>query len=459
MVTFLIGCQSSPATPNSIDGSVLDQVMISDGSYFDAVETVDGGNSVAIPDAVDIAEPDVSYADVRGQDGLFNAEVRQLVAAVDVTCAVLAAGEVYCWGFDGETNDGKPREVLLRPRRIDGFRNIVNMASSASAACGADQQGSVWCLGFNGGNTLATGSLDEILRRPGRRMDVEAGSHLAWMGIGSNLIVQRLDGTLYIKSHLAPANDALNLALPSPVIAVDANAFSYCALLRDQRMFCWGNYISDRQPWPFSEGPRLVSGLDGVAEIAVGYNYYCVLKRDATVWCWGVNDVGQTGTPPEQAEQCSLGRTNDNSAEVTVSCVRQPRRVLGLTDVAEIQAGDAMTCARKRDGTVWCWGDNSRPFLESGSIGRIGDGQPNTEQCAQTPWSPVERTPPPVPCRRLPTRVVGLTGVSHLSLGSGYACAARADGQIWCWGRNITGALGDGTRTTRLTPVPVVAPF
>jgi alpha-tubulin suppressor-like RCC1 family protein len=44
-----------------------------------------------------------------------------------------------------------------------------------------------------------------------------------------------------------------------------------------------------------------------------------------------------------------------------------PVQVTGFgTDVAEVAVGLDYTCARKTDGTLWCWGYNS--------YGQLGDG-------------------------------------------------------------------------------------
>src|SRR5215813_2318558 len=47
--------------------------------------------------------------------------------------------------------------------------------------------------------------------------------------------------------------------------------------------------------------------------------------------------------------------------------------------------------------------------------------------------------------------------ISPLRLGAGtfHTCVTRPDGSVRCWGSNRRGALGDGTTTDRLTPVPV----
>jgi alpha-tubulin suppressor-like RCC1 family protein len=42
-----------------------------------------------------------------------------------------------------------------------------------------------------------------------------------------------------------------------------------------------------------------------------------------------------------------------------------------------------------------------------------------------------------------------------LGLGEKHGCAVALDGSVWCWGRNYSGQLGDGTLTDRVSPVRV----
>jgi alpha-tubulin suppressor-like RCC1 family protein len=43
---------------------------------------------------------------------------------------------------------------------------------------------------------------------------------------------------------------------------------------------------------------------------------------------------------------------------------------------------------------------------------------------------------------------------SSLTVHLAHNCGLTADGAAWCWGWNIGGQLGDGTTTSRSTPVP-----
>jgi len=57
--------------------------------------------------------------------------------------------------------------------------------------------------------------------------------------------------------------------------------------------------------------------------------------------------------------------------------------------------------------------------------------------------------------RTTPVQVTGLTGIIAIACGRNHSLAVKNDGTIWAWGRNSDGQLGDGTFTNRSAPVQV----
>jgi len=98
-------------------------------------------------------------------------------------------------------------------------------------------------------------------------------------------------------------------------------------------------------------------------------------------------------------------------------------------EVSSVSVGGHFSCALA-EGAVYCWGTNG--------LGQLGTGDAKLV-------NPV------------PAKVGGLLDgrtVTALSAGSGHTCAI-ADGQVFCWGSNNHGQLGDGTTLNSQIPVQV----
>ena len=135
----------------------------------------------------------------------------------------------------------------------------------------------------------------------------------------------------------------------------------------------------------------------------------------------------------------TFGGANDLVSEYYASTVLNPFQADGLTSIAITQlgswnkslisAGNAHACAVTSSGAAKCWG--------IGSFGELGNGA-NTNKLTAT-------------------AVTGLSsGVIAISASSQmHTCAVLSTGAARCWGYNNYNELGDGTKTTRLTPTAV----
>ena len=99
-----------------------------------------------------------------------------------------------------------------------------------------------------------------------------------------------------------------------------------------------------------------------------------------------------------------------------------------------LAAGHGHTCGLTSGGTAYCWGYNDQ--------GQLGDG---TTELIST----------------IPVAVSGGKTFTSLVAGEAHTCGLASVGTAYCWGRNGSGQLGDGTRdywgstSDRTVPVAV----
>ena len=182
--------------------------------------------------------------------------------------------------------------------------------------------------------------------------------------------------------------------------------------------------------------------LDGVIEIFEGWTHGCAARDDGTVWCWSHvlagNGSGQLGngstggpTPAWQAHSVQIDPAAGGGE---------------LSGVTHINGGsslcyaNATTCAILDDETLWCWGSGGSG---GGPVGLFHDGDQGAHPFAQ---------------QMNESAGVPLTDVEAVSIGSRHACVLRDGGQVWCWGVNVGGPLGQGDQVSRDYPVQVTLP-
>jgi alpha-tubulin suppressor-like RCC1 family protein len=223
--------------------------------------------------------------------------------------------------------------------------------------------------------------------------------------------------------------------------AVAGNAFDdsgahFCAVANGG-LFCWGrNGSGELGDGTTTDRWRAVNPLpettvtaNKVTGVAAGPGFSCAVINggaSGSAKCWGDNDDGQLGT-------VGVSNGTDYTAPANVKADASNN----LTGIADIAAGGWHTCGLMNDKTVRCWGKNDR--------GQAGNGVASGTDIA------------------FPTTVKGLGGSGNLSdvrsLTSGHShnCATvSSSGNLYCWGFNANGQLGDGTTNQATTPIRMI---
>ena len=171
--------------------------------------------------------------------------------------------------------------------------------------------------------------------------------------------------------------------LHADVVELSLGDLQTCARMSDGTVACWGGN-GDGQLGVGTVTDPIATPLEvsklghDVVKVTAGGNHTCALKQNGTLWCWGSNLYGQLGAGTFDGDSC-----RDSDAG---TCERAPIEVTALgAEVADVAAGGAHTCARKVDGTLWCWGRNLLGQLGTGAVDGVPCPDGSGSFCNPTP--------------------------------------------------------------------------
>jgi alpha-tubulin suppressor-like RCC1 family protein len=380
------------------------------------------------------------------------------------TCAIANGGDVLCWGYNGggqlgigtdlgpENCEGSP--CSTRPVIVAGgltFRQISAGGRFHTCAVATDNQAYCWGLNQLGqlGNGTETDSFEPTPVAGGLRwLQVSAGiNHTC--GI-------TLDDVAYCWGHYQAGRLGSETQLPSLVPVKVARRIAWrsvsagdqftCGVASDLRAFCWGENTAGQlgigdatgpescftgdNSVPCSTTPLRVRRALSWDQVAASSSHACGVTLERIAYCWGSGALGQRATA--ELGEC----VSDMSG--AFPCSTKPVRVAGRLAIRQISTGDSHTCALTTDQRAYCWGSNT--------IGQLGAGFSFTgpDACDKST------------CSTVPIAVLGGLVFRDLDAGSQHTCAVTTAGDVFCWGANERGQLGDGTTDRRVRPRRVV---
>jgi Regulator of chromosome condensation (RCC1) repeat len=285
------------------------------------------------------------------------------------------------------------------------------------------------------------------------------------------------------------------VGLAGPATAIGSGYQFTCALTGSGRVNCWGlNALGQLGNGTTSNSrtPVLVLGLENVTALAVGYNKACAIVASGEVKCWGqVNPVKgapatlSPATLPVPFEVAAvLANTGSRffllgkNGAIVRNVVGLNEQVLGESETHSIAGTIGGLCKLSRTGGVECLGqtpgDGSSdassfvaPIGLGSGVAAIGGGMFNA--CAVLATGAVKCwgrgdtvgdgksvASGPTPEVLRPVDVLGISSAIAVSGGNSFVCALLAGGGVRCWGRNLSGVLGNDSIVPSTTPVAVI---
>jgi hypothetical protein len=320
----------------------------------------------------------------------------QISAGNGFTCALDSAGLAYCWGQNGNgqlgNNSTAPSlvPVAVSTSGVLAGKTLTEIFASnfGSHVCAIDSTGKAYCWGLNSNGQL-----------------------------GDNSTTQSL---------VPVAVSTTGVLAGKTLTRISTGAAFSCGLDNTGKGYCWGldtsGQLGDGPPDSQTQTPVAVSTTGVLAgktltELETGSTFACALDSAGLAYCWGANGTGQ------------LGNNSTTSSDVPVAVVASG--VLAGKTLTQITAGNGFTCALDTAGKAYCWGDNSQ-----GQLG-LNSATPSTS---------------PVPAAVYTGGVLNGVSLTQISSGTSTTCAMDAAQNVYCWGVNGNGQVGNGT-----TGTPVLA--
>jgi hypothetical protein len=186
----------------------------------------------------------------------------------------------------------------------------------------------------------------------------------------------------------------------------------------------------------FDLGQSITPSTDAaIMQVSAGIYHSAGLLADGTVVCWGSNAT-PFGSGPNGAGR--VFGTNASGSPITSGTIGQRVQILGATlgNIAEVRAGELHTVARRTDGTIVAWGNNTYGQLNvpaglvatkiaAGSIHNVAL-RPNGSVAAWGSWS-----------SGIPAGAS--SGIVGIDAGYEHSFAWNAAGTLYSWGRNDFG--------------------
>ena len=380
---------------------------------------------------------------------------KQVASIVHTTCALRNDGTIWCWGSDsyGALGDGGMVQTGSTSTSLVNVGSLSNQATAlaggSNAFCAIKSDKTVWCWGLNNSGQLGDGKTHgscaggDCSSQP---VQVALAStvvpNAVTCGNGGSCVVSTNNeaycwgGNKFGRFGIAPSSKATFTTPQKVGSGVSFVAFTGEVMFlinKDQSVWVSGENIygglgtGEARAVKQYTFKQLTSMNGKVAQMFGLNSTFCYLDKGGVVRCWGYNGYGQLGVGSWTGPKKLTG--GDGYADT-------PQLVTGATAVSSLRVnGWGSSGCIDSKGDAWAWGHNT--------YGNLGIGKTGPTQC----WNTAET------CSLKPQKIAVPQGTQVVYLSARHAIDAK--GNLWGWGYNDHGQVGDGTKVMRVTPVKV----
>jgi alpha-tubulin suppressor-like RCC1 family protein len=265
--------------------------------------------------------------------------------------------------------------------------------------------------------------------------------------------------TLKRESAAGSGNSGGDESAAGEVEMVSLGEWHSATITTNGDLYTWGDNVSGcLGDGTTTDRSTPVKIMSNVASVSLGNNHSAAITTNGDLYTWGYNSYGKLGdetttdrsTPVKiMSNIASVSLSGGHSAAITTSGdlytwgwnafgqlgdetrTDSSTPVKIMSNVASVSLGKYHSAAITTSGDLYTWGLNTE--------GEIGDGTSGILKSVKS------------------TPVKIMSNVASVSLGQYHSAAITTNGDLYTWGSNKYGQLGNGTNTDSSTPVKIMS--
>ena len=189
--------------------------------------------------------------------------------------------------------------------------------------------------------------------------------------------------------------------------------------------------------------------LENIEQASTGYYHTIALSKEGEVYTWGYNGHGELGTGTTTNETRPVRITGRKEVTIKDGQIVEEKNTLDFGKVIKVDAWQYMTSVLNEAGEVYVWGHgygvNPVKLETNGKVIDISGKLILTE----------DRKVYNIGNLKQP--ILGMSNIIKISAGYNHNLALASNGEVYAWGYNNYGQLGNGSNTNSVnTPVKVL---